>query len=74
MIKNGHIQKGESLREFAKIKVNSVNGKTIQADDKFNESCVIKTKKEFLKKLVKRQILDFNVLSPKTKTDDGELG
>jgi len=46
--------KGESLKEFAKLNVNSSYGKMIQNDENFDESTIVKNRKEFLKKTVKK--------------------
>eukprot|EP01124_Arcella_intermedia_P021046 TRINITY_DN2875_c1_g1_i8.p1 TRINITY_DN2875_c1_g1~~TRINITY_DN2875_c1_g1_i8.p1 ORF type:complete len:353 (-),score=91.76 TRINITY_DN2875_c1_g1_i8:527-1585(-) len=64
LVKEGKVVEGESLKEFAKLNVNSSFGKTIQDDANFDESFVIKTQEQFLKKTVKRKIIDYNVLAP----------
>jgi len=64
LVKEGRVVEGESLKEFAKLNVNSSFGKTIQDDANFDESFVIKTQEQFLKKTVKRKIIDYNVLAP----------
>jgi len=65
--------KGESLKEFAKLNVNSSYGKMIQNDENFDESTIVKNRKEFLKKTVKKQIIDFNILAPVSKEHEGMI-
>lgn len=74
LILNGDVEKGSSLKEFAKLNVNSGYGKTIQNDENFNETIITKCAKEFLKKSIGKQIIDYDVFVPASKEHDGLVG
>jgi hypothetical protein len=66
-------QKGSSVKEFAKINNNSCFGKTIQSDENFTTSEIVSTSKDFLRKSVGKILIDFNVITPKTKNHPGTV-
>lgn len=70
---NTKISAGSSLKEFAKLNNNASFGKTLQSDENFNTSCIVKSREQFIKRSVGKVIIDFNVLAPKSQDFEGSI-
>ena len=60
-----------SLKELAKLLNNALYGKTLQSDEKYDESFIVKDLTEYMKKTNRRTIKDYNILAPATNDHDG---
>ena len=60
------------MKEFAKLNNNASFG-TLQSDENFNTSCIVKSKVQFLKRTIGKVIIDFNVLAPKSNETEGSI-
>lgn len=54
-----------------KLDNNSCYGKTLPFDERYDTSVIVSDQKEFMRKIIGKVILDFNVLAPSTNDNDG---
>ena len=61
---NAILSSARAKKDVAKLDNNSCYGKTIQSDEHYDTSLIVKNKTQFLQKTVGKVIADFNALSP----------
>jgi hypothetical protein len=51
-------------KNLCKLIINSCYGKTLQTDEKYNNSKIVKNQKQYMNAIEKQFLLDFNILAP----------
>jgi len=60
-------------KNLCKLIINSCYGKTLQSDEKYNNSKIVKNQKQFMNAIEKQFLLDFNILAPAVDNNDQGL-
>src|SRR3989344_2423761 len=60
-------------KNLCKLIINSCYGKTLQTDEKYNNSKIVKNQKQYMNAIEKQFLLDFNILAPAVDKNDQGL-